>query len=158
MNLTVAEFLAQLQTAPGSELRFEYALDQFVPKAYHITEVKNVHIDSVDCGGRPDSYDQTIVQLWIREGEFADRHMSTDKALKIFDIVEKMKPMKKDSPIFFEWGTGELRTSVYAVEAIQKQDDLITFQLKAPVPVCKPALEVVELATADASCGAGGCC
>lgn len=158
MDLTVAAFLDQLKATPGNELRFEYATAQFVPKAYHITEVKNVHIDSVDCGGRPDSYDQTIVQLWIKEGEDADRHMSTDKALKIFDIVDRMKPMKRDSPIFFEWGTPELRTSVYAVEAIQEDGNLLTFQLKAPSPVCKPALEVLEMAVEGEGCGAGGCC
>lgn len=157
MNLTVSAFLEQLKAAPGNELRFEYANGQFVPKAYHITEVKNVHIDSVDCGGRPDSYDQTIVQLWTREGEVANRHISTEKALKIFDIVDNMTPIKKDSPIFFEWGTPALRTSVYAVEAIQKADGLITFQLAAPAPVCKPVLELATVA-ADVNCGTGGCC
>lgn len=158
MSLTVSAFLDQLKAAPESELRFEYATAQFVPKAYHITEVKNVHIDSVDCGGRPDSYDQTIVQLWIKDGEVADRHMSTDKALKIFDIVERMKPLKPDSPIFFEWGTPELRTSVYAIDKMVEEDHLLTFQLKAPAPVCKPALEVLEMVTEGESCGSGGCC
>lgn len=160
MNFTVDHFLKILQHAPEKELVFEYEADTFVPKAYHITEVKNVHIESVDCGGRPDAYDQTIVQLWVRDGEHADRHMTAAKALKIFDIVDAKTPMKKETPMFFEWGHGTaLRTSVYAVEEIVETESQLVLQLFVPATVCKPAVEELALATAEGGCSpGGGCC
>jgi len=63
------EFLELLKKNPDVELTFEYDKDRFIPDTYHITEVKNVTIDSVDCGGNSDSYTQTIVQLWVPKGE-----------------------------------------------------------------------------------------
>jgi hypothetical protein len=160
MNFTVDHFLKTLQHAPDKELVFEYEADTFVPMAYHITEVKNVHIESVDCGGRPDAYDQTIVQLWVRDGEHSDRHMTAAKALKIFDIVDAKKPMKKDTPVFFEWGHGsKIRTSVYAVEEIVETESKLILQLFVPATVCKPVVEELVLVNAEGGCSpGGGCC
>lgn len=80
--MTTEQFLQTLRENPGKELVFEYRPDFFVPMAYHITEVKNVHIEAVDCGGRPSAYFQTIVQLWVSGDETVERHMLTEKALK----------------------------------------------------------------------------
>lgn len=159
MNLTVDTFLQKLAQQPAKELVFEYQENTFVPKAYHITEVKNVHIESVDCGGRPDTYDQTIVQLWVSGKETANRYMTVDKALKIFQIVDTKKPLKRDTEIFFEWGNGpSLRTSTYAVEAIHETEDQLILQLFVPATVCKPAAGKMALAVAVSGCGGGGCC
>ena len=83
------EFLDLLNSNHGKELIFEYAENQFIPKAYHITEVKNVHFESVDCGGFAHEEYQTIVQLWVSEKEKKDKNMETHKAFKIMNIVEE---------------------------------------------------------------------
>ena len=49
--MKTSEFLKILEKNPNKPLQFEYLNNQIVGEAYHITEVKNVHIDSVDCGG-----------------------------------------------------------------------------------------------------------
>ncbi|MCG8373130.1 MAG: DUF6428 family protein, partial [Balneolales bacterium] len=43
---------------PGSEV---------ISGDLHITEVKNTHIISTDCGGNSHEFEETVIQLWINE-------------------------------------------------------------------------------------------
>ena len=96
------EFLELLNSNPGKELIFEYEKEHFVPSSYHITEVKNMHYESVDCGGFAHEEFQTIVQLWVNENEKNGRHMETQKAHKIMKLVDGVRPLRLDTKIFFE--------------------------------------------------------
>ena len=153
--MNTGEFLELLNQNGGKELMFEYKQNEFVPMAYHITEVKSKHIDSVDCGGFAHSYDETVVQLWISGEEEKDRAMETEKALKIFNIVDSKTALKRDTPIFFEWGHGDLLTSVYKVQAVENSDEKIVVKLFVPPTVCKPrvALEIAQGNTGEGCCG-----
>ena len=157
--MKTGEFLQLLEQHTGKELVFEYRDNAFVPKAYHITEVKTQHIDSVDCGGFSHSYDETVVQLWVSGNEVKERNMEAEKALKIFNIVDGKKPLKRDTPIFFEWGFGNLATSIYEVKNINVEDGKVTVQMSVPPTVCKPNLEL-EIAgnTGEGCCTPGSKC
>lgn len=155
--MNTQEFLELLEGNPTKELVFEYRENEFVPKAYHITEIKSQHIDSVDCGGFAHSYDETVVQLWISESEKKERYMETQRALKIFKIVEGKKPLKKDTPIFFEWGFGSLATSTYKVQDVEVGTDQVLIKLFVPPTVCKPR-ELVEVVSDKVTNAASSCC
>ena len=74
-------------------LLFEYTPGLFVGANYHITEVKHISIDSVDCGARTDAWKETIIQLWESPNELDKKEfMSVYKALAILNKVGKMKP------------------------------------------------------------------
>lgn len=153
------EFLNLLQEHGEKELLFEYESGQFVHQAYHITEVKNVHIESVDCGGRPDTYNQTVIQLWWNGTEQKDRAMTAEKALSIFKIVEKAKPMRYETPIFFEWGHGDLRASNYSVNEVEITDKRLVVKLFVQPTVCKPIYELAVAGQSSGACAPGsGCC
>ena len=162
--MKTGDFLQLLAQHSEKELIFEYRDNTFVPKAYHITEVKTQHVDSVDCGGFSHSYDETVVQLWVSGNEEKDRNMEAEKALKIFNIVDGKKPLMRDTPIYFEWGFGNLATSIYEVKNIKEEDDKITVQMSVPPTVCKPnlALEIAGslVSSADGCCGTSDskCC
>ncbi len=100
------EFLDLLNSNNGKELIFEYEEGHSVPASYHITEVKNVHFQSVDCGGYAHEEYQTIVQLWVSDKEKKERSMEAQKALKIMNLVDGVKPLRQDTEIFFEYGKG----------------------------------------------------
>ena len=155
------QFLELLENHPQKELLFEYQIGQFVPKAYHITEVKNISIESVDCGGRPHSEKQTIVQLW-HNGKEQGEYMSANKAKKIFDIVDKIKPMDRATEIYFEYGNKHLNTSNYKIQRMIEENDKITFQLFVEPTACKPKLEVDNVGSfknLPLACQPGsGCC
>lgn len=136
------DFLEILRDHRDKTLLFEYEAGQFIDDAYHITEVKNVHIESMDCGGRPDEYYQTIIQLWWNGTEQKERAMTAGKALKILEIVEQKRPMRYETPIFFEWGHGDLRTSNYVPNEVEITDDSVVLKLFVPPTVCKPKYEL----------------
>ncbi|MBC8994908.1 hypothetical protein H9X95_32795, partial [Micromonospora chalcea] len=54
-------FKAKLQAHPEQTLQFQYAADQWVDASYHITEIKQAPIVSVDCGGVMNSWTEIIV-------------------------------------------------------------------------------------------------
>ena len=142
--MTTQTFLELLANNPQKELVFEYEANQFIP-VYHITEVKNVHFESIDCGGNAHEEYQTITQLWISPKDFLlKKCMTAEKALKIFNIVDGVKPMKRETEIFFEYGYQDLRTSVYSVEAIEEADNQLLIKMFVPKTACKPSQQVFE--------------
>lgn len=150
--MTTKSFLELLAKHPQKELVFEYEANQFVP-VYHITEVKNVHFESIDCGGNAHEEYQTITQLWISPKDFLEKKcMTAEKALKIYNIVDGVKPMKRDTEIFFEYGYRDLRTSVYSIEEIEASADQLIIKMFVPKTACKPALKVVEKGKEALSC------
>ncbi len=150
--MTTKAFLDLLANNPQKELVFEYEANQFIP-VYHITEVKNVHFESIDCGGNAHEAYQTITQLWISPKDFLlKKCMTAEKALKIYNIVDGVKPMKKETDIFFEYGYKDLRTSVYSVEAIEETDNQLIIKMFVPKTACKPAQQVIEKGKAALSC------
>ncbi len=158
--MTTANFLNLLNENSSKELIFEYQNSAYVPKAYHITEIKNVNIESVDCGGYAHDEQQTVVQLWIDGVETAERFMSAEKANKIFTIVDKVKPLNREAEIFFEWGMAGLPTSTYRIDQIDNQADSVTVKMSVPPTVCRPKLMPLETVnTSNKVCNPGsGCC
>ena len=138
--MKTSEFLNILKENPELGLEFEIESGKFVKPTFHITEVKNATIESVDCGGNPDSYKQTIIQLMVNPLEEMRRPWTAQKALDIFDKVEKLKPMYGEAEVFFEYGDLEMRTSHFSVEDVLFADGNIRLELFAKPSVCKPSL------------------
>ncbi len=150
------KFLNLLETNDAKELIFEYETGEYVPAAYHITEIKNVSIESVDCGGRPHSEQQTVVQLW-HNGKETGKFMTAKKANKIFSIVDKVKPINREAKILFEYGNKNIRTSHFEVQEIVETDNRIVLQLFVQPTVCKPKFELQQMVGAGC-CSGSGCC
>jgi len=152
--MTTKIFLKLLADNPQKELVFEYRKNEFIPTSFHITEVKNSYFNSVDCGGNMHEEYQTIVQLWVNQGEpLKSSGMSAKKALQIFNIVDKLRPMRRDTGIFFEYGFIDLPTSVYSIDHIKVEAEQIIIKMFVPKTVCKPNLLILEDEQQN-----GGCC
>ena len=59
-DMNYKELLNLFAENRDKELRFEYKAGHFVETNFHITEVKNLQIKSVDCGGKSDQWNETI--------------------------------------------------------------------------------------------------
>jgi len=151
--MTTSNFFKLLSENPEKELLFEYKEGEFVPKAYHITEVKNVYFDSVDCGGNEHTERQTIVQLWVSPLEVKSNYMPSEKALKIMNQVDRIRPLHKDTEIFFEYGNGAIPTSSYAVQKVAVEDDKVILKMYAPPTACKISLTSQVKEVASSCCG-----
>lgn len=149
------EFIDLLKNHPEHQVQFEYKSSQFVPTPFHITEIKNVHVDSVDCGGNEHSFKQTQVQLWINPNEKKTEVLTANKILKIFNIVHEKRPLMMDTEIFFEYGNEELPISNYSVTESEINGNNIVVRFYAKPATCKP-LEIVG--NGACSPGKSGCC
>ena len=106
------EFFNVLDQHKDKSLLFEYAPNLLVGANYHITEVKLITVDSVDCGAQADAWKETIIQLWVSPSELGKTEfMSAFKALAILNKVGTIKPYVKDSEVKFDF-TGAIESTL----------------------------------------------
>lgn len=141
--MKTSEFLAVLASAGDRPVRFETQSGNHVPPGYHVTEVMNVHVHSVDCGGRESAFDKTVVQLW-NGGSSEGSYLTAAKMNAIFDRVDQKNPLLHNEDIFFEWGDATTATSTYDVDAIDETGPVVIVKLFVRLPVCKPAAELLS--------------
>lgn len=165
------EFLEVLKAHPNKSLLFEYSKDQIVGANYHITEVKHIRIDSVDCGANTDAWNETVIQLWESPSEIGKTdYMSTYKALGILNKVGKMKAYDLDSEVKIEYGNSLFHTAHLFIDDFEIRNNNLLIKLAITKTDCKaketcgiPETEAVG-ATTNASneaacCTPGsGCC
>jgi len=105
---------------------------------YHITEIKNTTINSVDCGGKTNNWQETIVQLWENPLEFGKRtFMTVSKAIEIFDRVNAINPLLLDTEIKIEYGNSSFHTANLVVHSIVENDTSIIVKLHSDITQCK---------------------
>jgi len=132
------ELFALLQEHPEKALLFEYTPNQYVGANYHITEVKHVNIDAVDCGAGTDAWNETIIQLWESPSEIGKTaFMSTYKALGILNKVGKMKPYDLDAEVKFEYSNKTFHTAQLFVNDFEIQTNKLIIKLAIEKTDCK---------------------
>ena len=132
------DFFNLLQEHTNKELLFEYATNQLVGANYHITEVKHITIDSVDCGSQTDAWKETIIQLWESPLEKAKtEYMSVYKALSILKKVGTMKAYDSESEVKFEYSNANFHTAQLFVNDFEIQEGSLTIKLGIEKTDCK---------------------
>ncbi|MFK5972535.1 MAG: DUF6428 family protein [Flavobacteriaceae bacterium] len=158
------ELLSLLSDNPNKSLLFEYKEGQTVSANYHITEVKNVTIDSVDCGAGTDYWKETIIQLWESPKEVEKReYMTAIKALDILHKVDKLKPLERDSEVKFEYSNPTFHTAQLFVNDHEIHNQHLIIKLGVKKTDCKAketcGIPVEVLVQEEACCTpGGGCC
>ena len=61
------EFIKALRNSADKELIFANADGQSIHAGYHLTEIKAASFETVDCGGKTNRWNETILQLWVPE-------------------------------------------------------------------------------------------
>ncbi|ALI98481.1 DUF6428 family protein [Rufibacter tibetensis] len=179
-------FKTELLQHPELPLQFQYAQDKWVDASYHITEIKQAPIVSVDCGGQMNSWTEIIVQLWEPGQKESEQPMAVKKALSIINVVEKVLPLNPLGVVKIEFGNSQFDTrQMYPSEFTLSGGNLIVnlapdaTQCKAierggscgttssgeeccaPAPASeKKKVQLVELTTfqGDACTPGSGCC
>ncbi len=131
------EFIQTLQENPDKTMYFEYSSGLFVRSDYHITEIKNVVFDTVDCGGIRNTWEEVHVQLWENSIPEPDHEVDTTKALKIFQLVDRARPIFSEATIKFEYGNASFPTAVLPVYSLKDTGNAIIVQLVPDQTTCK---------------------
>lgn len=162
--MKTSEFLNLLQEHTDKALLFEYSPNMLVGANYHITEVKNITIDSVDCGAGTDFWKETVIQLWESPSEIGKTEfMNVYKGLSILNKVGKLKPFDMDAELKFEYGNALFHTAHLFVNDFEIQANKLIVKLAITKTDCK-AKELcgtveAEGVNAEAGCVPGsGCC
>lgn len=176
-TLNWASFKAQLLQNPDLDLQFQYAANKLVDTSYHITEIKQAPITSVDCGGVMNKWTEVIIQLWEPGKKQHERSMKVSKALAIVNLVEKILPLDANAIVKIEFGNSQFDTrQMYPGNIIADGENLV-IDLRPDFTQCKainrggscgtiasdenspPAIKLNNLVTAATCCEpSSGCC
>jgi len=130
-------FKTKLAQYPEHHLQFEFAENEKVHPSFHITEIKQANITSVDCGGKMNAWTEIIVQLWEPNATDLERSMKVLKALSIIDLVEKTLPLNPNSPVKVEFGNDTFDTRQMHPQDFEIKGDEIIVKLLADKTQCK---------------------
>ena len=156
-------FLELLETHNEKSLLFEYQQGNFVGANYHITEVKNIQIDAVDCGARSASWEETLIQLWESPDEKDTRSfMTAYKALGILKKVNRIRPIAGEAELKFEYGNENFHTAQLFVNEYTWNERQIIIKLAVEQTTCKArescgVPQEVEKVT-ETCCAESACC
>lgn len=158
-ELTMAKLLASLTLHQGKALVFNYEGNDVRP-SYHVTEVKTGAFNALDCGGNPESWQETFIQLWdVVEGD--REHMPVSKFLAILGKVAESVPFPTDAKLTFEVSDGVKPMQLYKADAIEVTASAVRVPLSARPSSCKPRDRWLEQqhscrapASQSACCGA----
>ena len=131
-------------------LEFRLNGQTLVPRGYHVTEVKAVTIESMDCGGKANAWKETVVQLMDGTPDEARAgFMTTRKFLSIYDRVAVRIPVQGTAEIRFEYGNVSSPAMQYQLVSVNVQPERVVAELQLPGVMCKAT---------GASSSAGQCC
>jgi len=159
------ELFTILENNKDKSLLFEYAPNQLVAANYHITEVKHITIDSVDCGAQTDAWKETIIQLWESPKELGKTEfMIIAKALEILNKVGEIKPYTLDAEVKFEYSNATFHTAQLFVDGFEVKENNLIVKLAIEKTDCKakdlcvpPQKEVIS--SEEPCCSPeSGCC
>lgn len=178
--MTINEFVQLLDTHAELPLAFAYEPGSFVRADYHITEIKNVHFDTVDCGGVRNEWKEVHVQLWENATPQPNHRVNTTKAAKIFSAVNKVRETWGEIEMKIEYGNRRFHTGILPIQSVAVMDDQVIVYLGEEQTSCKaidranspeeaalaccgptekvatiaePAFNIAELSVADADAG-----
>lgn len=161
--MNTSEFLSLLETNKEKALLFEYAPNLLVGANYHITEVKHLSIDSVDCGAQKDAWKETIIQLWESPNELGKtEYMTAFKALAILNKVAKMKSFVLESEAKIEYSNATFHTAQLFINdyVINNNNLIIKLAIEKTDCKAKELCGVPEPIEETATCcsPSSGCC
>ncbi|MBC3539211.1 DUF6428 family protein [Rufibacter sediminis] len=135
--LTWQAFKSELSKNEALTLQFQYAQDKWVDASYHITEIKQAPIVSVDCGGQMNSWTEIIVQLWEPSQTDDTQAMPVSKALSIIAVVEKVLPLNPLGTVKIEFGNSQFDTRQMYPAAFTVTDGNLVVNLTPDATQCK---------------------
>jgi hypothetical protein len=130
------EFIEALRHSSNKELIFANAGGQTVHAGYHLTEIKAASFQTVDCGGKMNRWNETILQLWV-PADADDSYMKSGKFLSIYDKVRRLVPIDEEADIRIEYGDDNIFPTGYQISDWREDGEAIQFRLEPPATSCK---------------------
>lgn len=128
---------AHFEAAPAKPLRFTVGGQKLVPNDFHVTEIKKVSIESLDCGGGASAWEELVIQLWSPRGDDTPQPMTVEKFSKILAKAEAL-PLLNGKHVRFEYAPLGQPAVQYALSGLSTTGDALEVELTPPHVACKP--------------------
>ena len=147
--------LPLVESSSEKAVRFLLEGKQLVPNDFHVTEVKRLSVESLDCGGGESAWRELVVQLWSPKGNNSQTAMTAGKFLSILRRAEALNELDGNS-LRFEYGDTGKPAVQYYVDHIASEGGTLDVHLTPPHVTCKPheRTRSAELSVVQA----GACC
>ena len=154
---TAGTFLDSLRDHGGKALIFLYG-GRPIAAGYHVTEVKAAQFGSLDCGANPETWRETIIQLWDVD-EPGRTHMPVAKFLAIMSRVADQVPFDEAARLTFEVGDSHSPMQIFGLGELSIDATAVRVSLEARPASCKPRDRWLEQqATTQSCCGPAKAC
>lgn len=157
-DASLGAILAALAPHAARRLVIAYG-GQAVRPGYHVTEVKAGSFVTLDCGGNPDAWRETILQVEdLPASAETPGHMSVGKFLAILGKVAQRVPLDQNARLTFEVGPPGQPMQVFDVAALRIEADSVELRLAARPAICKPRHRAPQKESAACCKPATTCC
>lgn len=130
------DFIDTLRRSPDKALLFTNAGGDTIHRGYHLTEIKAVAYNTVDCGGQKNRWNETVLQLWVPQDPDGD-YMKAGKFAQIYEKVRGLAPVDEDAEVRIEYGDDNFFPTAYSVGDVHEDAGTIRFLLEPPSATCK---------------------
>jgi hypothetical protein len=157
---TLAAVLARLDGHDEKPLWIEYD-GRTVQTGYHVTEVKAGSFVTLDCGGNPDAWQETVLQVEDIPSVDGREMMTAGKFRKILSQVDRKVRLDHDARLTIEIGQPGEAMRVFDIADLAIHDDAATLTLGVRAAICKPrhrAQQADAASCCSSSSKAAGCC
>ena len=149
--------IESLRTQRQLPLEFWLNGQALVGPGYHVTEVKAVSIEAMDCVGKAATWRETVIQLMDGSADdAAGGFMSNRKFLAIYDRVTSKIPVRGEAEVRFEYGSAARPAMQYHVTGMESRLERIVVHLRTPSVQCK-AGDACGLPTGEVTATGNGC-
>ncbi|MEO5805473.1 DUF6428 family protein [Devosia sp.] len=149
---SLASVLASLAAHEDKPLVIEYG-GRHVQPGYHVTEVKAASFATLDCGGNPDAWQETILQVEDIPAIAGRTFMSVGKFRGILAQVDRKVRLDEDARLTFEIGVPGVPMQVFDVAGVSIDGAHAVIRLGARAAICKPRHRAAQKLETAACCG-----
>jgi Family of unknown function (DUF6428) len=133
---------------------------QEIRAGYHVTEVKAGEFATLDCGGNPDRWRETVLQVEDVPAEEGQTFMRVGKFRAILDTVAKRIALDPQARLTFEVSDAESPMEIFDPIAVTIERERVVVNLAGRPAICKPRHRAKPVPR-NAGCCAGSettCC
>ncbi|GLQ53184.1 DUF6428 family protein [Devosia nitrariae] len=158
-DTSLDQLLAHLAGHDAKSLVIDYA-DRRIAPGYHITEVKAGSFVALDCGGQPDTWQETVLQVEDIPAKDGQTFLSVGKFCSILAQVDRKVGLHSDARLTFEVSRPGEAMQVFDVAGTAIESDKAVLRLAARPAICKPRhrAAVAEAASCCAANTSAACC
>lgn len=143
--------LAALEPNEDKSLIIEYA-GRVIQPGYHVTEVKAGSFVTLDCGGNPDQWHETVLQVEDIPSRDGRDFMKVDKFRRILSQVASKVDLDGGSRLTFEVGMPETPMQIFDADTLIIDEQRAILRLAARPAICKPRHRAAQAASAASCC------